>query len=104
MTWARWPRWRRQPAPELEPEAAPAATLDDADMRRLAVGLLIGAVDDNEDGIRAVLAGLPATDLVELAVELAGLGTAVWKTRGASRNTLRESLHIYALQLAVEPE
>jgi hypothetical protein len=78
------------------------ATLSDADVHRLAVGVMVAMVDDDEDGIRTALAGLPAADLIELAGALGSLGAAVWKTRGASREILRDSLQTYALSLAAE--
>jgi hypothetical protein len=91
------------PIPAIEESChSPVSTLSDADMRRLAVGVMLAAVDGDENGIRRALTGLTVSDLVDLAGELAGLGTAVWRTRGASREALRDSLQVYALQLAVE--
>jgi hypothetical protein len=88
MSRARWlRRWRcgDVQAPQPVVEAMPAATLSDADVRRLAVGVMLAAVDGDDDGIRAALSGLPASDLIELAGELGGLGSCARDVPGVAR-------------------
>ncbi len=74
------PPWRRV---ERKPVLSPDRTLSDAEVHRVALGVLIAATDASEDNVRVLLADLGAADLVEVCGDVAAFGVVAFKISDA---------------------